>query len=228
MENLDALNMENKSTIGFPDWTELKKLFSGKLSQRDERILIKRIQEFEPLDEAAEGLKSWLEKNNYNLEDAYKWTNVAKERLRPSNINASKKFLKPPFLLILLLIGSIGLFIKSTTQSKEWEKRYKEYTQANGITGAILIKTSGKNHSIMNMRAVHLFESQKTMEAIAVIDSVEKASIIPTYSKNKTLKAFCYWSLGNIKLAESLFLEIASDTNYADARFALKLLNEAF
>ena len=62
MENLYALIMEKKnSNIGFPDWTELKMLFSGKLSHRDELILIKRIKEFEPLDEAAEGLKSWLE-----------------------------------------------------------------------------------------------------------------------------------------------------------------------
>ena len=80
----------------------------------------------------------------------------------------------------------------------------------------------------MNIRAVHLFETHNTLEAIAVIDSVEKACFNPTFSKNKTLKAFCYWSLGNIKLAESLFREIASDTNYADAQFALKLLNEAF
>jgi hypothetical protein len=32
------------------------------------------------LDAAAEGLKSWLEKHNYNIEAAYKWTQLAKER----------------------------------------------------------------------------------------------------------------------------------------------------
>lgn len=73
--------MENKkSTHEFPDWTELKMLFSGKLSLKEEKSIIIRIQQNQPLDAAAEGLKSWLEKHNYNMEDAYKWTQLAKER----------------------------------------------------------------------------------------------------------------------------------------------------
>ena len=178
MENLYALIMEKKnSNIGFPDWTELKMLFSGKLSHRDELILIKRIKEFEPLDEAAEGLKSWLEKNNYNIEDAYKWTKLAKERSQPSKNKLSNKYFKTPFLLILILIGSIGGYLKST-QLNEWEIQYQEYTHTNGLTGAILVKTSDKNHSIMNIRAVHLFETHNTLEAIAGVSKVAESSKI--------------------------------------------------
>ena len=73
--------MENKkSTHEFPDWTELKMLFSGKLSFKEEKFIIIRIQQNEPLDAAAEGLKSWLEKHDYSIEAAYKWTQLAKER----------------------------------------------------------------------------------------------------------------------------------------------------
>ena len=73
--------MENKkSTLEFPDWTELKMLFSGKLSFKEEKFIIMRIQLNKPLDAAAEGLKSWLEKHDYNIEAAYKWTQLAKER----------------------------------------------------------------------------------------------------------------------------------------------------
>ena len=56
--------MENKKSIHeFPDWIELKMLFSGKLSFKEEKIIIMRIQQNEPLDAAAKGLKSWLEKH---------------------------------------------------------------------------------------------------------------------------------------------------------------------
>ena len=73
--------MENKkSTLEFPDWTELKMLFSGKLSIKEEKFIIMRIQQNKPLDAAAEGLKSWLEKHDYSIEAAYKWTQLAKER----------------------------------------------------------------------------------------------------------------------------------------------------
>jgi hypothetical protein len=73
--------MENKkSTHEFPDWTELKMLFNGKLSFKEEKFIIKRIQLNKPLDAAAEGLKSWLEKHDYNIEAAYKWTQLAKDR----------------------------------------------------------------------------------------------------------------------------------------------------
>jgi len=81
MENIYALIMENtKSTHEFPDWTELKMLFSGKLSLKEEKFIIMRIQQYQPLDAAAEGLKSWLEKHDYKIEAAYKWTQLAKER----------------------------------------------------------------------------------------------------------------------------------------------------
>jgi hypothetical protein len=73
--------MENKkSTYEFPDWTELKMLFSGKLSFKEEKLIIMRIQQNQPLDAAAEGLKSWLEKHDYNIEAAYRWTQLAKQR----------------------------------------------------------------------------------------------------------------------------------------------------
>ena len=81
MENIYALTMENtKSIHGFPDWTELKMLFSGKLSLKEEKFIILRIQKYQPLDAAAFGLKSWLEKHEYNIKAAYKWTQLAKER----------------------------------------------------------------------------------------------------------------------------------------------------
>jgi hypothetical protein len=81
VEKIYALIMENiKSTHEFPDWTELKMLFSGKLSLKEEKHIIMRIQKYQPLDAAAEGLKSWLEKHDYKIEDAYKWTQLAKER----------------------------------------------------------------------------------------------------------------------------------------------------
>jgi len=73
--------MENKkSTYEFPDWTELKMLFNGKLSIKEEKLIIMRIKQNKPLDAAAEGLKSWLEKHDYSIEAAYKWTQIAKER----------------------------------------------------------------------------------------------------------------------------------------------------
>ena len=73
--------MENKkSTNEFPDWTELKMLFSGKLSIKEERFIIMRIQQNQPLDAAAVGLKTWLEKHEYNIKAAYKWTQLVKER----------------------------------------------------------------------------------------------------------------------------------------------------
>lgn len=81
MENIYALIMENtKSIHGFPDWTELKMLFSGKLSLNEEKFIIMRIQKYQPLDAAAEGLKSWLKKHDYNIKAANKWTQLAKER----------------------------------------------------------------------------------------------------------------------------------------------------
>jgi transposase len=81
VENIYALIMENtKSVHGFPDWTELKMLFSGKLSLNEEMFIIMRIQKYQPLDAAAEGLKSWLKKHDYKIEGAYKWTQLAKER----------------------------------------------------------------------------------------------------------------------------------------------------
>lgn len=73
--------MENKKSIHeFPDWKELKMLFSGKLSIKEEKFIIVRIQQNKPLDAAAEGLKSWLEKHDYNIEAVLKWTQLAKER----------------------------------------------------------------------------------------------------------------------------------------------------
>jgi hypothetical protein len=73
--------MENtKSVNEFPDWTELKMLFSGKLSLKEENYIIMRIRKYQPLDAAAVGLKSWLEKHDYKFEEAYKWTQLAKER----------------------------------------------------------------------------------------------------------------------------------------------------
>jgi len=81
LENIYALIMENtKSVHGFPDWTELKILFSGKLSLKEEKFIIMRIQKYRPLDAAAVGLKTWLEKHDYKIEAAYKWTQLAKER----------------------------------------------------------------------------------------------------------------------------------------------------
>lgn len=81
MENIYALIMENtKSIHGFPDWTELKMLFSGKLSLKEEKSIIMRIQKYQPLDAAAVGLKTWLEKHEYNIKAAYKWTQLAIER----------------------------------------------------------------------------------------------------------------------------------------------------
>ena len=82
MENIYALIMENtKSINGFPDWTELKMLFSGKLSLKEEKSIIMRIQKNKPLDAAAVGLKTWLEKHEYNIKAAYKWTQLALERV---------------------------------------------------------------------------------------------------------------------------------------------------
>ena len=73
--------MENtKSIHEFPDWTELKMLFSGKLSSKEEKFIIMRIQKYRPLDDAAVGLKTWLEKHEYNIKAAYKWTQLAIER----------------------------------------------------------------------------------------------------------------------------------------------------
>ena len=62
-------------------WTELKKLFSGKLSIKEEKFIIMRIQKNKPLDAAAVGLKTWLEKHEYNIKAAYKWTQLALERV---------------------------------------------------------------------------------------------------------------------------------------------------
>jgi hypothetical protein len=43
--------MENiKSTHEFPDWTELKMLFSGKLSLKEEKHIIMRIQKYQARD----------------------------------------------------------------------------------------------------------------------------------------------------------------------------------
>ena len=82
MDKLHALIMENKkSTNEFPDWTELKKLFSGKLSIKEEKFIIMRIQKNKPLDAAAVGLKTWLEKHEYNIKAAYKWTQLTLERV---------------------------------------------------------------------------------------------------------------------------------------------------
>jgi hypothetical protein len=74
--------MENtKSVHGFPDWTELKMLFSGKLSLNEEMFIIMRIQKYQPLDAAAEGLKSWLKKHDYKIEGHTSGHNLQKNEL---------------------------------------------------------------------------------------------------------------------------------------------------
>jgi hypothetical protein len=49
--------MESTKFINeFPDWTELKMLFSGKLSFKEENYIIMRIRKYQPLDAADVGL----------------------------------------------------------------------------------------------------------------------------------------------------------------------------
>jgi hypothetical protein len=237
---------KNNPDAGFPTSEQLKEFLARETNATEKTKFIERIRNNEPVDLAGEGLQKYLQKNDYNLESLGEWIH----HFKPSSgkirsIHNTNSYFKAAAAILILGIA-IGVVLKNQNEATKWKQYYVtdpglpiemgskpiqeisawiyQYRTENYESALNQLKNLVSNDTIHFYRASCYFELGETGECITELGAMRST----LQGRSVLLKAFCYWRMGDEKMAKLTFRELCFSENSIASRTACFILTDAF